>query len=412
MFIYQLPLELLLIILINIDGISLGKCRRVCKRWREIIDNIDCIWRKMCLTEYKYSSFIARKKSGEDCEWYHLYRNITTWEVVTSFDIRIRDFYKFAIHDKHHLVPIDYGILPLKQKNGLVFYDMQSYCNLPATLPDKDSMKVSHNDYNTALLLKSGVLLQRTVECLTHMSAAYFTNAQSFVLTETQIYFFKEREVFVCDLKAKNLESKLMLHCDYEIKQIQSFMGNVYLFTTCGKIVSIEKNGTVTTKAINIPPEWMRQIRHMQAIDDRNYVCYSRNIFKIETEKYQHLYLEFPPITALFFYGDFILIGTRAGEILLYRLSSQQADAKPNFEKLTDLPEGRFAVQLEVCERKWGPVIIVATYFDVIIMEIDFFPEDKENKPPLSSKKLFLIQRLMRVQDRMHMGLPKAPTVT
>ncbi|KAH9635659.1 hypothetical protein HF086_001450 [Spodoptera exigua] len=375
MYIQRLPLETLMEILINTDGVTLGKCRRVCRRWREVIDKMDHLWAKMCRTEFEYSSFIARNKSGKDCKWYHLYKNLSTWETVTSFDVRIRDFYKFAIHDKHHSLAIDYGVLPLKETRGIVLYDMHTMKHIPAAVPEKDCMKICHNDHNTALLLKSGVLLQRTVENLTHMSEAFFTNAQSFVLAERDLYFFRKRDVFVCDLKAKNLESKLMLHCEYDIKEIQYYRDKVYVFTDCGKIVSIERNGTVKAKAINIPPEWMRQIKHVRAVDDRNFVCYSRNLFKIETDKYKHLYLEFPPITALFFYGDFVLIGTRAGEILLYRLSSQKMNIKPIFEKLAELPEGKFAVQLEVCERKVGPVIVVATFFDIVLLEIDFFPE-------------------------------------
>ncbi|KAF9798973.1 hypothetical protein SFRURICE_011612 [Spodoptera frugiperda] len=411
MCIEQLPLETLMDILIKTDGITLGKCRRVCKRWKEVIDKMDHLWAKMCRTEFEYSSFIARNKSGRDCRWYHLYRNLTTWEIVQSFDIRIRDFYKFAIHDKHHALPVDFGVLSLRETRGLVVYDMHTLRHIPAVVPEKDCMKVSHNDYNTALLLKSGILLQRTVENLTEMSEAFFSNAKSFVLSDKGIYFFKDRDVFVCDLMAKNLESKLMLHCDYDIKQLNYFKDKVYIFTTCGKIVSIDKKGTVTTKAINIPPEWMRQIKHVQAVDDRNFVCYSRNLFKIETDKYQHLYLEFPPITALFFYGDFVLIATRAGEILLYRLSSQQANIKPIFEKLAELPEGRFAVQLEVCERKVGPVIIAATFFDIIILEIDFFPEDRERRSRFTNNKLFLYKRLMRLRDRLRVDVPSVNAI-
>ncbi|CAH0697814.1 unnamed protein product [Spodoptera exigua] len=372
---------------------------------------MDHLWAKMCRTEFEYSSFIARNKSGKDCKWYHLYKNLSTWETVTSFDVRIRDFYKFAIHDKHHSLAIDYGVLPLKETRGIVLYDMHTMKHIPAAVPEKDCMKICHNDHNTALLLKSGVLLQRTVENLTHMSEAFFTNAQSFVLAERDLYFFRKRDVFVCDLKAKNLESKLMLHCEYDIKEIQYYRDKVYVFTDCGKIVSIERNGTVKAKAINIPPEWMRQIKHVRAVDDRNFVCYSRNLFKIETDKYKHLYLEFPPITALFFYGDFVLIGTRAGEILLYRLSSQKMNIKPIFEKLAELPEGKFAVQLEVCERKVGPVIVVATFFDIVLLEIDFFPEERELRPRFANNKLFLYKRLIRVRDRLRLGVPSVQAI-
>lgn len=148
----------------------------------------------------------------------------------------------------------------------------------------------------------------------------------------------------------------------------------LHIFTDCGKIVSVKSNSSISVRPISCPPEWIRQIRHINAIDDKNFVCYSRSLFKIETDKYQHLYLDFPPITALFFYGEVVLIGTKTGEILLYRLSSQKKATKPIFESLAALPGGKFAVQLDVCEQLTGTVIVAATFFEIYLLDVKFFP--------------------------------------
>lgn len=369
----SLPLETFIEILIKTDGFTLGKCRRVCKKWKETIDEVDYIWEKVCRKEYRNASWIAKKKSGNDCRWYHIYKNLTMWSKVTSLEKNIREFYKFTLHDKSHALEIDYGVLPLKDTRGIVLYDMTSMKYIPVAVPEKNCLKIANNDSATVMLLKCGILLQRTTECLTFMTEAFF-KADNFVLSGEELYFFNNRDVYVCDLSMANLESKLILHCDYDIKEIQYNNGTVCIFTDCGKIVMINKDRSVTVKSINCPPEWVRQIKHICAINDKNFVCYSRNLFQVETDEYRHLYLDFPPITALFFYGDFILIGTRVGEILLYRLSSQIYKSKPIFETIAMLPEGKFAVQLDVCERKTGPVIVASTFFEIIILEIDFFP--------------------------------------
>lgn len=369
----SLPLEAFIEILIRADGITVGKCRRVCRKWKECIDENDHIWEKICLNEVECSSSIAKKKSGNDCKWYHIYKNLSMWTKVTSFDPVAREYYKFTLHDKNHALPIDYSVLPLKDTRGIVLYDMSTLKHIPVAVPEKDCIKIANNDHATVMLLKCGILLQRTVEDVTYMAEAFF-RADNFVLHGKELYFYNNRDVFKCDLTMKNLESKLMLHCDYDIKEIQYYKYNFHIFTDCGKIVTIKKDRTVTVKPISCPPEWIKQIKHICAFNDTNFVCYSRNLFKIETDKYQHLYLEFPPITALLFYGDFVLIGTRGGEILLYRLSCQKFATRPIFEKLAQLPEEKYAVQLDVCERKSGPVIVVATFFEIMVMEIDFFP--------------------------------------
>lgn len=369
----SLPLETFVEILIKIDGITLGKCRRVCKKWRDIVDNTDYMWEKICLKEFKYPSRIAKKKSGNDIKWYHLYKNLEMWSHVTDYDRNVREFYKFSLHDKAHALNIDYGILPLKDTRGVVLYDMSSLKYIPVAVPEKNCLKIANNDHATVILIKPGILIQKTIENSANMSEAFF-NADNFILSGEEVYFFNNRDIFKCDLGLENLSSKLILHCNYDIKELQYNEGKIYVFTDCGKIVTVSKHHEISVKPLSCPPEWIRQIKYISVINDHNFVCYSRNLFKIETDKYQHLYLDFPPITALFFYGDFVLIGTRASEILLYRLSSQKRATKPIFEKLAELPDGKFAVQLDVCERKCGPIIVASTFFEILLLEIDFFP--------------------------------------
>lgn len=369
----SLPLETFVEILIKTNGITLGTCRRVCKKWKEIIDNTDYIWENICLKEYKYSSKIAKNKSGSECKWYNVYKNLYMWSRVTNFELKLREFYSFSLHDKTHALSISYGVLPLRDTRGIVLYDMSSLKYIPVVVPEKNCFKISNNDFATVILLKSGILVQRTVENPSHMTEAFFA-ADNFVLNFEEIYFFNNRDIYKCDLHFANLSSKLIHHCEYDIKDIQYENNIIHIFTDCGKILNIFKDKTVLVKSLNCPPEWIKQIKHICAVNDKNFVCYSRNLFKIETNKYRHLYLDFPPITALFFYVDFVLIGTRAGEILLYRLSSQKRTNKPIFEKLAELPEGKFAVHLDVCERKSGPVIVAATFFEIMVLEIDFFP--------------------------------------
>ncbi|CAG9789972.1 unnamed protein product [Diatraea saccharalis] len=395
-----LPLETFVEILKKTDGITVGRCRRVCKSWKEFIDSTDLLWYEICRNEFRYSSKIAKKKSGNECSWYHIYRNLKLWENVTSYDRDIREFYKFSLHDKSHALEIDYSILPLKDQRGIVLYDIQTLKYIPVAVPEKNCLKIANNNYVTVLLLKTGLLIQRTVENRAFMSEAFF-KADDFILTSDILYFYNNRQVFKCDLAEQNLSPKLMIASEYDIKTIQLDNKILNIFTDCGKIVNIKRDGSVEVKSINCPVEWIKQIKYICPINDRNFVCYSRNLFKIETDKYQHLYLDFPPITALFFYADIVLIGTKEGEILLYRLSSQKRATKPIFETLAKLPEGKFTVQLDVCETKSGPLVVASTFFEIYLVVINFFPHENTVKVSYPKNKLMMYKRFLRLRDRL-----------
>ncbi|CAH0718457.1 unnamed protein product, partial [Brenthis ino] len=396
----DLPLETFIEILLKIDGYSLGRCRRVCKRWKACIDEIDNLWLKMCKKEFKHSSELAKTKSGNDCNWYHIYKNLKLWSDLSFFEKNVREFYKFTIHDKSHLLNIDYGVLPLKDSKGIVLYDVSTLKYIPVALPERNCLKIANTDHVSVIQLKSGILIQRTVEIPSFATEEFF-KADNFVLTNDAVYFYNNRDVFKCDLMNQSLTPNLIIHCDYDIKELQYNNEIIHVFTDCGKIVNITKDKEVTVQPLRCPVEWIRQIKHICAINDRNFVCYSRSLFKIETDKYQHLYLEFPPITALFFYVDVVLIGTRAGEILLYRLSSQKKAIRPIFETLATLPEGKFAVQLDVCERPTGPTIVASTFFELYLLDINFFPNEQKAKQTFSTNKLRMYKRLLKLKERL-----------
>lgn len=369
----SLPLETFIDILRRTDGPTLGTCRRVCAKWKDIIDGTDILWHEFCKEDFRYSSKLAKRKSGNDCNWYHIYKNLYMWCYITSFERNIREFYKFSLHDKTHALEVDYGILPLKDARGVVLYDLNTLKYIPVVIHENQTVKMANNDDVTIIHIKNYLFVQRTVQSHTYIKEDLF-KCDNFILHRDLLFFYTNRDVFKCDLTLEALKPKFIVRCTCDIKELQYDNRKLYIFTDCGNIVTIDSQLEVTEAPLNCPQEWIRQIKYVRAFDDKNFICYSRNLFKIETNHYKHLYLDFPPITALFFYADVVLIGTRSGEILLYRLDSQKFKIKPIFENIAILPDGKFPVQLDVCEKRTGPVIIAATFFEIYLLEFYFFP--------------------------------------
>ncbi|XP_032524602.2 uncharacterized protein LOC116775734 [Danaus plexippus] len=396
----KLPLETLIEILTKIDGKSLGRSRRVCRKWKECIDGVDSLWQKLCEKDFPESSRIAKRKSGTSFKWYHIYRNLIMWADISRFETDVKEFYKFSIHDKTHLLEIDYGVLALSDLKGLVLYDVSTLKYIPVSIPDGFCSKMSNNDHATIILTRTGVIVQRSAN-LTPEDEQYL-RADDFILTEDHFYIHRNRDVFRCDYNAQNLDPELIMHCQYKIKTMVHYNGSLQIFTDCGKVVTINKNNEVKVNPISCPAEWIPQIKHISAVNDKNFVCYSRNLIKVETNKYKHLYLDFPPITALFFYVDIILIGTGKREILLYKLSSQKKAMKPIFETIAVLPEGKIPLQLDVVERKNGPLIAASTSFELYLIEIKFFPNEKP-KQSFTPDKHTMYKRLHRLKKEFYL---------
>lgn len=398
----NLPFELLENILRKTDGITATRCRLVSKNWKVFVDTNETLWREICQKEFRHASKIAKQKCREELSWKNIYRNLKMWPKIAGCSKVTRKFYNFTTHDKNHALDIDYGILVLKESKGMLLYDMSTLKYLHVAIP-KNCLKIANNDIATVILVKNTIFIQRNINNGLESEATF--QADKFVLTDTSVFYYNNRDIYKCDLKQKELLNKLLLHCDYDIAEIEHNNGSVHLFTDCGHIVTIRNENDLSVKSVGCPEEWVRSIKHIRALDNKNYICYSRNLFLIETDEYKHVSLDFPPITSLFFYGDNVLIGTKSGEILLYRLSKQKRSTKPIFEKIVKMPEETYAVSLDVYERKKGPIIVASTFFDIILIDIEFFSVEEENTKLKSSAKTFpnkitAYKRLLRLKER------------
>lgn len=347
----KIPVEILFKILLKTDSKTVGACRRVCKYWKKILDSSEYLWEKICTKDFPYSSKIAKDKTDSLCTWYHICRNLVIWSRVNLL------ITNYCIH---------LYVFPLV---GLI----QKLDDLELRKGNNKNLKYANNDYALILLYNLCLRIIRPVDNEEFMSEKSFL-AVGFSLYNDKLYYYIGRDVYACDLLSPNMDSTLVLHCGNEIKEITHFDGKIMLFTCYGNVVTLSRD-YVSVKQMACPPQWKEHIKHICAINEKNYIFYSRDLFSIKTEKANHLYLDFRPVTALFFYDENILMADLEGYIWLYKTRVQRFGSKPIMELITKLPENRFAIQLDVIERQSGPNIIAKTCDMIYIMAIKFFPE-------------------------------------
>ncbi|CAG9116313.1 unnamed protein product [Plutella xylostella] len=367
----NLPLEILEKILLSTNGTTLVQLRAVCKYFLEIVDENALLWKKMCVEEFKLSSEIVRTKCGAQLEWCKIYRNLRMWNNLHEYPrnvIQLYDFSDATAENIHTLQP-----LVLKEKDRC--YDSQYLRNIPVALPVKDVLRTASNSFVSVVLFTNHTLSIRSDAFQSKCDTETTFLAEGFSLSEHELYFYYKQHIMRVDLTMKEATAEVFLISDYKISYIRYSYGIVHIFTPCGKILSVNKEKQVSVKAINCPEEWIKRIKYVVMLDDCNYICYSRNLFQIEAEDYRHWYMDFPFVTAVFFYGDVILIATKEGKILLYYLSRQKRAQQPIFEEIAELPDSKFATSLDIYETITGPHIVATTNLEIFVIVINFFSE-------------------------------------
>lgn len=288
----NLPIEVIEMILNFVNGITLGRCRKVCSYWKDIIDGSEKLWYQKCQNEFKHASRIAKRKSGKQCTWYHIYRNLTQWQDFKEFDLQTREFCTLNIaYTDTHALDIDNGIMAVRVDKTIVLYDTMTLENMAATLPDRKFLKLANIDNVTVLQVKSGIYVQRTVKSSDFVTEGFF-NADDFLLTKHHLYLHYNKKFYVINLKLPELVMDFVTRIEFNIKQMSCNDNVIHLFTYNGYIVSVHVNSynpismKLTCRHIRCPVEWIKQIKHVRAADHKNFVCYSNNLILIEVSSY------------------------------------------------------------------------------------------------------------------------------
>ncbi|XP_041985743.1 uncharacterized protein LOC121738012 [Aricia agestis] len=401
--IIDLPREIFANILISTDGYTLGKCRRVCSGWKDFIDQTDILWERMCMKDFKCSSQIAKRKSGNDCKWYYIYRNLKLWCDSIMHVKRLKEFYKFNVNT----LEVSYGVLPVRDLVGTVLFDTTTLKIIPITLPERNCVRIANNDKVTVVLLSnSKILIQRTIESTSYTNEAVF-NAENFALSNDYVYYYMNNYIYKCNLQSPNLSSMLIVNCEYQIANIEHNNEITCIFTKCKKFLNILKDNTIVIKPVTCPKEWLPQLKNVYYFNEKNYISYSRNLFILHTEKALHTYINFPPIASLFFYGDIVLIGTRNSEIFLYKpfdkKKTKHTEIYQYMSLLVKLPDNKIPMKIDVCERKSGSLILVMTSSDLFTIDINISYNDAGiNTSRIYSKtQIDMYKRLLKIKERL-----------
>ncbi|XP_013178651.1 PREDICTED: uncharacterized protein LOC106125814 [Papilio xuthus] len=395
----DLPLEIFLEILVRTDIGTVVTCRSVCKKWKNIIDENEIIWGKICEIEFEPLTPLIKSRAKGEIEWCHVYLNLAVWSNIKEYEYNIHVLCSMVCSEFEPIIVPDYGVLPVKIYSDVSFYDLATLEVMPIVIKDIECKKISHNDIVTVYLTKNKLYVQKSPDSSNPTEELF--EAENFVLCDKQLYFYNNKDVFQCDLTSETITPKLIISRKYVFKEIVYCDNVLYLFTICHKAISITNDNEVTETKINAPVKWLHYLCDVHSVNKYNIISYSHNMHKTNMQTMFSMFASGPQISAVCFYADIIIIGRKSGQILLSRMSQLKDSVREQqFEKIAQLPSRKYAVKICVCERKCGPLIVIFTVRDVILVEYNLLLH--EDKPKgMSKEKNDILKRLQRIQERM-----------
>ncbi|XP_014360185.2 uncharacterized protein LOC106712209 [Papilio machaon] len=395
----DLPLEIFMEILIRTDVSTIVTSRGVCKTWQNIIDGNQIIWHKICKIDFESASPLIKSVARGDIEWCHVYLNLTVWSNITKYDYKLHMFRNMWVSEFEPILAPDYGVLPVKDHSDVSFYDLSTLEAMPIIIKDIECKKIGHNDIATVYLTKNRLYVQKSVDTCNATEGMF--EAENFLLCEKEMYYYNNGDVFQCDLTSETITSKLIISRKYVFKEMTYCDNVLHLFTICQKTISITNDNVVTETRINNPIKWLRFLCDVHIINKYNIISYSHNMHKTNIQTMYTMFGSGPQISAVCFYTDMILIARKSGQILFTRMSDLKDSVREQkFERILNLPGGKYAVKINVCERKCGPLIVLFTLKEVILVEYNLLPHDDKPKS-ISKEKLNIQKRLLRIQERL-----------
>ncbi|CAG9138122.1 hypothetical protein JYU34_000486 [Plutella xylostella] len=126
-----LPTEILILIFTTISAKDLIRCRKVCQRWKDIIDGLigrEALWRNHCQKDFPSFCQVARHNARKGMSWFHLYRSLSLWDRLRWSHDHVEEF---AVPDTTDQQILDFkvlqnGIIGVLKKDSIVYYDSET----------------------------------------------------------------------------------------------------------------------------------------------------------------------------------------------------------------------------------------------------------------------------------------------
>lgn len=325
----QFPNELIIHILKFLSGKTLITCRRVCKRWKEVIEDVACdeiLWEDHCKREFKDLYEDAKFKSYSCRLWFEVYRSLSLWNRV-QYAAEAR--YDFA-HSYTSKSPIEdmfmlkNGILSLNTYSAIDYYDMSTL-----ELSGREPVKGDYTKYHE---YPGFLIVHDSRQCLSILKMGkeaddstserkpekfFYRQVRFFVIFNKIIYFVHlNHNIYYCNLEDLKVDIKEPPPNNEVSIGLGMYNGFLHVLTTVRNVYKYEKyTGELVfnadSKKDNIF-DFLWRYQFIENIDWRFFHLWVANLRFIIPEspvKY---------VCMVKVYGDVFFVGNKSGTLMIY----------------------------------------------------------------------------------------------
>lgn len=379
------PTEVLLYIFSFLDAKSLIKCRRVCARWRCVIDSLqknEHLWREYCKHDFREVYLSARSRARVGLSWHHLYKSLSLWPKLASARER-RDEFASAPTVAQEIMDfkvLENGLIAVHKKGSVDYYDIETLEYAKRSPITGHYLRFNENN-DTIVILGYQLHLYIVRKILYHErneTGVSFDNIKMYLLKDRMVYFVNlNNEIFFVDMDDPGLHNHFIERSQESIISL-GFSTHLHMLTFERKVYSVIGNDLVYVcdleRATNIM-HCLKQYNFLERLDWRVYFQWMYVL--------NHTIPDGPlrDIVAVRTYGDMVFVGSNWGVLRIYYspYSAGEFDlykAEPikqyNFMEREDCPvlsDLCPIIQIDIVEGEDGHTVIVAMPKKLAVIE-------------------------------------------
>lgn len=362
-----IPTEILLSIFKYLSPKDLAKCRFICTRWKQIVDDVslnDKVWYQYCRREFPsiYKSAMYKAKAG--MTWQKVYRSLFLWSKVLEASETIDEFASASnvSEEIRDIKVLREGLIAVHTRDAIHYYDLDTlkYCNKHKSFVGSYT-SYSENDNNIVYIDRSNHLVVRKKgHSEVQERNMVISNVQKFLLKDTILYYVTlENEIFIFQLYTNNVQTLFLKKFEDQVMTL-GYSDTLNVLTYEREVYSLV-DGTFklqcNIKQISNMLHILWQYNLLERMDWRVYIQW----MYILNHTIQQVLLK--DMLIIYPYGNVFFVGTTWGVFRIYY--------KPFVNGQFDLCNSLPIRQYNFAERSDCPVLSMSPIFQIDVVETE-----------------------------------------
>ncbi|KAM3956095.1 uncharacterized protein ACR2FA_009986 [Aphomia sociella] len=370
-----LPTEVILYIFSYLPAKDLTRCRRVCIRWKLIVDRLarsDLLWRDYCKKDFNSTYKIARLKSRCGLVWYNIYRSLTLWSRL-PFAKETQDEFASAscfLEEIRDFTVLRDGVIGVQTRSSITYYDIETLERSQRGPIRGDYARYTENEHTIVILgyQLHLFIVRKIIKNPCFEQNTTFDNVKTFLLIDKHIYFVNMNdEIFICNLEDNILRGRLIKRTIDGVMSF-GFTDRLHVLTLQRNIYTLVDDDLVLSYTLEENSNLLHQFREYNFLESMDWRVYIQWMYILN-----HTFPQGPlrDIIIIRPYGDVFFVGSNWGVLRIYYapyksgeldLFNSEPVKQYNFTERCDCPVLSMCpiLQVDVLEAEDGHTVIVA----------------------------------------------------